>query len=262
MCFQLLVFSFSALFHAALAAPSNSWDGQTGHGAHNHKIAFRPTSLALGEGPILQTSTFHPFTLNLSTPFATIDYGQERAGYPFFVVSALGGGCAQVEVKYSEPFTGLAQPFADGPYAFSNGLSNTYRVETLNITGPGVYSPFLLQGGQRWQSIRLLTQGSISSSQVGLRPSISTTEVENLPGSFDSDDDTLNAIWKLGARAATAACVDKGTQGPAWRVDPENGVLVESYRPALSLEADTFANYTLTFQTKIGRGGCHWGLVC
>ena len=48
---------------------------------------------------------------------------------------------------------------------------------------------------------------------VGLEPSISPVETEDLPGSFYCSDELLNNVWKLGARAAIASCVDKSTQG-------------------------------------------------
>ena len=195
-----------------------------------------------------------------SSFFATLDYGVERVGYPFFIVSSLEGP-AQIEVKYSEPFDGLSQPWSDGPYAFAAGLSNTFRVETFNITQPGYFSAFLLQGGQRWQSIRLLTNSSVSFSQVGFEPSVATEDVDAFPGQFHSNDDTLNEIWNLGARAASVACVEKGTQGPIWEIDPIKGAFVRGSRPSQSVKGAKFENYTLEFETWIERGGSGWAVV-
>ena len=80
---------------------------------------------------------------------ATLDFGYEVAGYPYFVVSSLTKP-VQVELKYSEQFDGLNHVWGDGPFDFANGLSNTYRVETFNVTKPGRYESFFIQGGQRW----------------------------------------------------------------------------------------------------------------
>lgn len=88
-------------------------------------------------------------------PLATLDYGTEVAGFPFFEVA--GNTSAQIEVKYSESYPPLHDVNADGPWTFSNGLANTWRVETFNITGGGHVQSFFVQGGQRFQSIRLLT---------------------------------------------------------------------------------------------------------
>jgi hypothetical protein len=221
---------------------------------------FVPVGIALGTEPQLETSTFASFTLDPTNPLATIDYGAERAGYPYFVVSSLSEP-AQVEVKYSEPFTGLASPLSDGPYAFANALANTFRVETFNFTGPGTVTSSLIQGGQRWQSMRLLTSGTVTFAKVGFQATTSTLEPEGLPGRFSSDNETLNEIWKLGARAATVACVDKGSQGAIWNVDPVLGVYARSVRPALSDRAVGFENYTLEFDTMIKRGGTWWNVV-
>ncbi|KAH7317833.1 glycoside hydrolase family 78 protein [Rhexocercosporidium sp. MPI-PUGE-AT-0058] len=220
---------------------------------------FRPVSLALGIGPLFPTSKFKSFCLTPSQPFATLDYGSEAAGYPYFTVSEITGA-VQFEVKYSEPFSGLAQPLSDGPYPFAVSLSNTYRVETFEATKPGELKAYLIQGGQRWQSIRLLSGGSITFSNVGFTASVSTLPPESLPGSFESDDPLLNDIWKLGAKAATAACVEKGTQKAIWDVSAD-GVFVRSTRPALSSQGANLKDYTLQFDVKIERAGTGWAVA-
>lgn len=85
-------------------------------------------------------------TLSPSHPLVTLDYGIEVAGFPFLNVSAFSG-VVQIEVTYSEEYSGLLQPFSDGPWTFSNGLSNTFRVETFNITNTGYLESFFVQGG-------------------------------------------------------------------------------------------------------------------
>lgn len=221
---------------------------------------FLPSGLSLGTSPQVQTSSFDLFTLSPATPLATLEYLTYSAGYPFFEVSSVDGP-VQIEVKYSEQYDGLLQPWSDGPYPFAPGLSNAFRVETFNITAPGTVTAFLLQGGQKWQSVRLLSGHSVSFSNVGFRASVETTTVDDLPGQFDCSDGSLNEIWNLGAKAATAACVDQGTQGPVWEIDPVNGAYVRSTRPAQSVIGAAFANYTLDFETWIDRGGSGWAVV-
>lgn len=205
-------------------------------------------------------SGFKQFSLTASNPLATLDYGLEVAGYPFFeVISA--SGKVQIEVKYTEEFSGLSNSFADGPYAFAVQLSNTYRVETFQVTGKGQLQSSLLQGGQRWQSIRLLTAGSITFRTVGFKATVSTEKPDDLPGHFESDNSFLNDVWKLGAHAATVACVESGSQGALWNVDSKNGAYVRGMRHAVTGKADRFSNYTLEFDTKIDRGGSGWAMV-
>ncbi|KAB8275879.1 Six-hairpin glycosidase-like protein [Aspergillus minisclerotigenes] len=221
---------------------------------------FTPVGVAVGDQPELNTNDFAEFALDPQSPLATVDYGAERAGYPFFVISSLSQP-VQLEVKYSEEFNGLDHPFSDGPYSFSNQLGNSFRVETFNITKTGKVTSSLLQGGQRWQSIRLLTSGTVTLSQVGFDATIDTVEPEDLPGQFSCDDDVLNEIWKLGARAATAACVDKDSQKAIWEVDPVDGVYARSVRPSVSVKGTAFANYTLEFETMIEKGGSWWSVA-
>ena len=47
---------------------------------------------------------------------------------------------------------------------------NSFRIETLNITGNGKIESFLVQGGLRWQSITLISGKSVTISKVGLKP--------------------------------------------------------------------------------------------
>ncbi|KAG8162548.1 hypothetical protein KVR01_008313 [Diaporthe batatas] len=219
-----------------------------------------PTSLALGGTPSPVTSSFVPFTLNKSTPLATLDYGIERAGYAFFTVAGLSEP-VQIEVRYSEPFAGLSDPHSDGPFLFSPMLANSFRVETFNVTDVGRFAAPLLQGGQRWQSITLLTGGGVSFDSVGFEATVDITAVDELPGSFDCSDDTFNEVWKLGAVAASTACVEKGSQGAVWEVDPSKGVFVRSTKPSITLEGTGFSNYTLGFETNIDRGGVWWSVA-
>lgn len=207
-----------------------------------------------------ETVKITSFSLTSESSLATVDYGIERAGYPFFSVSDLPEP-AQIEVKYSEPFDGLSMPWSDGPYTWATGLSNNFRVETFNLTSTGRFSSMLIQGGQRWQSIRLIAGTSVTFAQVGFEATVNTTAADEFPSQFESEDDELNAIWKLGGVAASLACVEAGTQGATWTVDTTNGASVHSSRPSQSIYGASFANYTLRFETKIERAGVWWSIV-
>ena len=222
---------------------------------------FQATALALGSDWSLQTSDFAAFTLTSTNNIATVDFGVERAGIPFFTIADLQGGPAQVEVRYSEQFNALSQKTSDGPYPFALSLSNCFRVETFNVTATGRIDSPLLQGGQRWHGFKLLTGGSVTISEVGETATVDTRDVADLPGSFDSDDDDLNEIWALGARSALTACFDKGSQPAIWTIDPEDGALVQSLRPSQSLSSNAHMTYTLEFDVKIVRGGIWWNVA-
>ncbi|KAI6360398.1 hypothetical protein MCOR25_006768 [Pyricularia grisea] len=227
---------------------------------------FTPSKIAVGTAPSQANGPFAPFTLNVSHPLATLDYGVEVAGYPQFTVSEISGAASvQVEIKYSEPFAGLEHVWADGPYPYQQGLANAFRVETFNVSAVGTVASGLIQGGQRWQSIRLLDAGSAAAAvtfqSVGFESTAGEVEIADMPGKFSCDDEVLNEVWALGARAADLACVEKGTQKAVWQVDPEKGVRVASIRPTQTLHAGLWGNYTLEFDTMIERGGVWWSVA-
>jgi len=220
---------------------------------------YIPTAFHLGDSPVLDSLeeySVQTFALTESTPLATLDYGAEVGGFPFFEVSSVSSP-GQIEVKYTEAFDGLNQPFGDGPWTFTNELANTFRTETFNVTGPGSYSSFFIQGGLRWQSVRLLTDGSIQFSAVGLRPSVVINPVDSLPGSFKTSKQDYTDIWGLGARAVQVSCVEAGSQPSTWEVT-DQGMLIRGQQPAQSANGTSFGNYTMSFSTKIVRGGTGW----
>ncbi|KAK6598866.1 RhaA is able to hydrolyze alpha-1 [Botrytis cinerea] len=205
--------------------------------AHLSTSVTKPVKIGLATEPTLPLSSGGRFELTPSTPVATIDYGHEVAGYPFYDVEFISGK-VQIEVKYSEEFIGLDTNFSDGPFPFASGLSNTYRVETFEVTETGPFEAFLLQGGQRWQSIRLLTSGSVVFSTIGFTASVPDIDA---------------------TRASSLACIDRGSQGSMWEFDV-NGALVRGMKPGLTIQGASFQNYTLEFNTMIKRGGIGWAI--
>ncbi|USP75811.1 glycoside hydrolase family 78 protein [Curvularia clavata] len=196
-------------------------------------------------------------TLSPAHPIITLDYGADVAGFPFFV-AAENGASAQIEVKYSESFATIQGDNADGPWTFSNGLANTWRVETFNITGEHTES-FFVQGGQRWQTIRLLTNNSLTLERVGFRSTSEHKEVEQQPGRIETSHDVYNKIFDLGGRVVQVACVDAGNAPSTWELIDE-GALIRGQASAQSSKGALLspANYTLEFDTKIVRGGTGW----
>jgi hypothetical protein len=101
---------------------------------------------------------------------------------------------------------------------FVNGLMNSFRTETFNITDAGQIESFLLQGGQRWQSITLLTNTSITFSGVGFRATVGIQDVGSLTGAFSASNSSYQDVWNLGARAVQAACVEANSQPSTWEL--------------------------------------------
>ncbi|KAE9019931.1 hypothetical protein PR001_g12403 [Phytophthora rubi] len=199
------------------------------------------------------------FTLTSDAPLATLDYDYEVAGLPYFVVSSVSNGPVDVEVKYAEPFPALSRNHSDGPSQFSTSTANSRRVETHRFSDSDVgatVTSMLSQPGERWQSLRLLTGDSITFETVGLQASIEVIDdLTSLPGKFSSSNAKFDEIWKLGARAVTAACLDAGSQVPSWSSSEENGTFVPGTRPGISYRTWNLTNYVLNFESQIIRGG-------
>ena len=218
-----------------------------------------PAKYAVGKAATIEANSHYSrqsITLSPASPALTIDYGTEAAGFPFFDVSDLTGP-SQIEVKYTEQYPGLDAPQGDGPWTFVNGLANTFRIETFNLTETGLTQSFFVQGGQRWQSIRLLTNTSVTIRAVGLKATSAHVPVQNVPAKLSTSNSVYNEIWNLGARAVQAACVDAGNAPSTWEVTGD-GVLIRGQQTFQYIEGLDFANYTLSFSTKIERGGTGW----
>ncbi|QKX57645.1 uncharacterized protein TRUGW13939_04763 [Talaromyces rugulosus] len=258
-----MVYNFRSSFLlsviAVLSGVSNAAPSDTGKGLKN--ASYTPVDFGVGTTPII--NGLQPFssssnvTLNPSAPVLTLDYGAEIAGFPYFEVTSLGGSSAQIEIKYSEPFAGLNLSTGDGPWLYTNGLMNSFRTETFNITTTGRTESFFIQGGQRWQTITLLSNTSISIRNVGFRASVNIKPSDQLVGAFSSSNDSYDGLWSLGARAVQAACVEANSQPSTWEIS-NDGALIRGQYPGVSALGLGYSNYTMSFTTKITKGGTGW----
>jgi hypothetical protein len=194
--------------------------------------------------------------LSPAKPFVVFDYGSEVAGFPYFNVSSLSG-IVHIEVKYTEEFSGLLQPFSDGPWTFSNGLANSFRVETFNVTSTGYLESFFVQGGQRWQSARLISNGSVTIESLGLRATSSNIDSNELPGHILTGNKVYDRVFDLGGRVVQAACLDAGNAPSTWQIT-RDGAFVRGQASAQSSIGVSASNYSLEFDVKIVRGGAGW----
>ncbi|OQD82361.1 hypothetical protein PENANT_c022G09902 [Penicillium antarcticum] len=219
---------------------------------------FLPATLHVGSVPKMPTREFQEFTLDANHPMATLDYKTHAAGIPLFEIASLSGPC-QIEMKYSEQFSGLYESFSDGPSTFVSSLANSYRIETFNVSSPGHRRSTLIQGGQRWQTVHLITNGTVTIRSVSFEPTVAHKNISRLPGTFKSSNALYDNIWNLGARAVSLACFDAETQKSIWDVSG-NGALVTSSVPSYTAEAYNFTEYTLEFDAKVLRGGIQWSV--
>ncbi|RMY21145.1 hypothetical protein D0867_03509 [Hortaea werneckii] len=218
-----------------------------------------PKTYALGTGPELNESSSYdglPIALSPEKPYVTLDFGSDVAGFPSFVV-ADPTEAAEIEVKYAEQFMALSNPESDGPWTFSNGLSNSFRVERFSLTKAGLVQSFFVQGAQRWMTIELLSNSSVTFAKVGFEATSAHSPASELPAQLSTSNPTYDSIWGLGARAAEVSCVDAGNAPSTWQVEPD-GTIVRGQAPAQSVKGLTFENYTMDFSTKIIQGGIGW----
>ncbi|KAJ8554737.1 hypothetical protein ON010_g9746 [Phytophthora cinnamomi] len=86
-------------------------------------------------------------------------------------------------------------------------------------------------------------------------------DITTLPGKFSSSNAKYDEIWKLGARAVTAACLDANSQLPSWSSSEENDAFVPGTRPGISYKTWNLTNYVLNFESQIIRGGAGYTIA-
>ncbi|KAM0789680.1 hypothetical protein ACM66B_006542 [Microbotryomycetes sp. NB124-2] len=190
----------------------------------------------------------------------TLDYGRDVAGQPVFDVHSLKSPYAQIEVKYTEAFNGLKVNYSDGPFAFANGLANTFRVETFNITQKGEIVSSLVQGSQRWQSIKLIKGSGLVLKSAGFISTVDETPIAAMPGYFAASDSKYTNIWNLGPRTTQLTCFKPGTQKSTWVIDSKKGAYVRGQKPATTIKGANAKDYTFSMAGQIEHGALGWRL--
>ena len=95
-----------------------------------------------------------------------------------------------------------------------------------------------------------------------LNPTDDQRQLESLPGSFNCSNPLYSDIWALGPNSIRHACVRNGTQRSTWELSPDDGVFIRGQRAARSaqISRNLPTSYTMSFETKIERGGTGWVL--
>jgi len=128
---------------------------------------------------------------------------------------------------------------------------DNHRINQYNVTGPMIHTNRLIQGGFRYQKLNLSTTGELVLKNVGVKPTIPNTSLDQLPGYFETSDEDLNQIWKVGARTVQLNDIPANSIPTFWQVSSE-GSLIESQAPQVlsGSVAATLMSYQLAFEVK------------
>ncbi|XHF96685.1 hypothetical protein AWENTII_000305 [Aspergillus wentii] len=153
-----------------------------------------------------------------------LDYGQNVEGYATFDVTHKAGNTSVFEMTYSE-----TRALGDGPLPLAAAM-DTYRINRYNLTDQTTYTNRLIQGALRYQKLNLSSAGEIELSSIGLLPTVSSTPISDLPGSFECSDAVLNRIWQNGARTTQLNEIPANSIPDFWVITDE-GAFVDSLAP-------------------------------
>lgn len=109
-------------------------------------------------------------------------------------------------------------------------------------------------------TVELLTDADLTINEVGFRASSQDIDVEKLPGTMNSSNALYSQIFDLGGVVSQAACVDAGNAPSTWEITTD-GALVRGQTSAQSNLGVSASNYTISFDTKIVRGGTGWRIA-
>jgi alpha-L-rhamnosidase len=254
------------LLLAPLACPTNA-DSLPVSFENDNPTLLRPEKVVSTSGNVTNAEALvsghaGPAVLTMAAggipPTIILDYGRDVGGLPVFDVDSVSG-TPQLQAIYSESQQSLLPhgdaSASDGPgfdvsFVGNCGAASLSRVNTFDLTGPGLVVNRLIQGGERFQAITLTAPGSVSLHRVGIRPTFFTQASTKNRGSFRSSDVALNEIWDLGAYTLELDQVPKRSLPPTWTVTPE-GVDIKDSTYAVYQTGTNWTNYTASFDTKV-----------
>lgn len=236
---------------------------------------FRPRSTASSSGLVTTTNETTVLTATTDAPaIVTLDYGHAVEGIPTFEVVSIEGDTSVFEITYAESLTALDTYMvgspevgagaegslnlsfqSDGPLPLAAAM-DTYRVNRYNITEPGTVSNRLIQGAFRYQKLNLSSAGVLTLQNVGASPTLHTTPLTDLAGSFESSDETINQIWAVGARTIQMTEIPQNSV-PNFLDVTADGAWADSVAPQVlgSAIAAQLLQYNLAFEVKPVVGG-------
>ncbi|KEY69379.1 hypothetical protein S7711_08134 [Stachybotrys chartarum IBT 7711] len=219
-----------------------------------HSAAVFTVSLAISsDEKALIYGSDGPITLvsdGVTPAISILDFGQNFEGHPVFEVVALSGDTSRFEVTFAESAASLGQYESDGPLPLAAAME-THRVKGFNITKTSLHEARLIQGAFRYQKLNLSTAGELILQNVGVRQTVHTTPLTELPSSFQCSDDDLTRIWHTGARTAQLTEIPKNSIPDFWIVS-NDGAFVESLasQPLAGAAATGLLEYQVSFKAK------------
>ncbi|KAH6957171.1 Six-hairpin glycosidase-like protein [Fusarium avenaceum] len=179
-----------------------------------------------------------------------LDYGQNFEGHPTFDVLSTSGDTSGFELTFAESKAALDNYMSDGPIGLAAAMES-YRVNRYNISKLGITTNRLIQGGFRYEKLNLSSAGELKLSSIGVKPTVHTTPLTELPGAFECSDEDFTRIWHTGARTAQLTEIPRDTVPDFWQVT-DQGALVESAVPQAlgGATAAQLLTYQLDFEVK------------
>lgn len=107
------------------------------------------------------------------------------------------------------------------------------RRNSFNLTECGKTQSFFIQGGQRWQNVRLLTNTTIVFNSIA--PLGGPSDILGKSSALNSAYDKL---FNLGGQASHVSCIDAGSAPSTWELTPDGALVrgetaVQSAKKAL-----------------------------
>jgi alpha-L-rhamnosidase len=185
-------------------------------------------------------------------PAIVLDYGKDVSGIPFFNVQSVSG-TPTLHAAYSE---GLLYLGTNGDGA-PGQAADPSRADDFTLSGAGVVTRNMIQGGERFQIITLTSPGTVSLSAAGIHFSAFRADATAYQGYFVCNDDELNRIWYDGAYTVQLDQLPPGSVAPPWTIT--NGSLDANGGDVGLLKIGTnWTDYTVTFQFKIVTNQAGW----
>ena len=179
-------------------------------------------------------------------PTIVVDYGKDVGGIPYFVVRSESKSPV-LRASFSEGLNYLG-PQGDNSPSLSNA-GDSSRADSLIVGSSGKLSTDVIQGGERYERISLISPGTVTLSSIGIRFTAVRATAKDYKGWFDSSSDQLNRIWFDGAYTLQLDELPADAVPGPWNVI--NGVLTGNSGSAGLLRiGSSWTNYTMSFDTQ------------
>lgn len=199
-----------------------------------------------------------------------LDYGHIVGGLPVFAIESFSGRPELTSI-YAQALPWLL-PDGDGPapgkpgaseaapkeisFVGFAGAADLSRIERIGLRRGTVVNR-LIQGGQRFQALRVSGSGSVSLKGVGFTPTFRLPTHHPRQGRFECSDAALTEIWALGAYALDAASLPAGALPPLWDIGRHGatvyGDTYTGYQRGLE-----WTDYTARFEVRIDAHEASW----